>query len=71
MIEGNNLFASLIWGSVGIGYFIYGKKQAALVPLIGGVLMIVASYLAPSAWTMTLLCVGLMVLTHLLLRWGY
>jgi hypothetical protein len=40
MFNANFLFASLIWGSVGGGYFIYGKKQRSSVPMIGGILMI-------------------------------
>ena len=27
LLDANFLFASLIWGSVGAGYFIYGKRQ--------------------------------------------
>ena len=32
-----NLFLGLIFGSIGVGYFIYGKKQQRAVPLIIGV----------------------------------
>ncbi len=65
------LFASLIWGSVGFGYFIYGKKQQSFVPMVGGVLILVASYLASSAWVMSLLSIGLILTVHWLLRQGY
>ena len=40
----NAIFASLIWGSVGIGFFIYGKKQRSAVPLCGGLVLIGISY---------------------------
>jgi hypothetical protein len=70
-LDANFLFASLIWGSVGIGYFIYGRKQQAVVPLIGGILMIVASYFAPSALDMSLICIVLMAAVYWLLRNGY
>ena len=36
LISAHFLVASLIWGSVGVGFFIYGKKQQSLVPLFGG-----------------------------------
>jgi len=65
------LFASLVWGSVGVGYFIYGKKQSSLVPMVGGVLMIAASYFAGSAWLMSLICAGLISAVYLLLKRGY
>jgi hypothetical protein len=65
------LFASLVWGSVGVGYFIYGKKQSSLVPMVGGVLMIAASYFVGSAWLMSLICAGLISAVYLLLKRGY
>ncbi|MCL5096387.1 MAG: amino acid transport protein [Candidatus Omnitrophica bacterium] len=67
----NLLLASLIWGSIGIGYFIYGKRQQSIVPWIGGLLMIVASYFASSALVMSLICLALMVGVHLLVKQGY
>jgi hypothetical protein len=65
------LFASLIWGSIGVGYFIYGKKQQSLIPMIGGILMIVVSYFVASALAMSLICILLVVAVHVLLRQGY
>jgi len=65
------LFASLIWGSVDVGYFIYGKRQQSFVPMIGGVLMIAASYFVSSAWVMSLVCLGLVAAVYFLLKQGY
>jgi hypothetical protein len=65
------LLASLIWGSIGVGYCIYGKRQQALVPFIAGVLMIVASYFSPSVLVMSLICLGLIGLAYVLLKQGY
>ena len=71
LLNASSLFASLIWGSVGVGYFIYGKKQASLVPLIAGILMIAASYVFfSSALLMSLICLGIMALVYGLLRRG-
>lgn len=67
----NFLFASLIWGSVGSGYFIYGKKQASWPPMAAGLLMMVASYFAGSALLMTLICLALAVAVYFLLKQGY
>ena len=53
------LFASLIWGSIGIGFAIYGKRQRAAVPLCGGVALVAISYFASSALYMSLAGVGL------------
>jgi hypothetical protein len=71
MFNASFLFASLVWGSVGLGYFIYGKKQGSWVPMIGGVLMMCASYFVSSALLMSLVCAGLMALIYFLLKQGY
>jgi hypothetical protein len=54
MFEASTLFASLFWGSLGVGYFIYGKKQAAMIILTGGIALVVISYLIPSALIMSI-----------------
>jgi len=33
-----------MFGSVGLGYFIYGKKQRAVVPLVCGIVLILFPY---------------------------
>ena len=65
------LFASLLWGSIGVGYFIYGKRQQQLMPMLGGVAMIAVSYLVSSALLMSLISVALMVAVYLLVKQGW
>ncbi len=65
------LFASLLWGSIGVGYFIYGKKQGATMPLIGGLAMIVVSYVVSGWLLMSLISIALIVATHWLMKWGH
>ena len=62
------LFASLVWGSVGLGYCIYGKRQQSWIPMVGGVLMIAASFFISSALLMSLVCLGLMAGVYVLLK---
>jgi uncharacterized membrane protein HdeD (DUF308 family) len=71
LFDANFLFASLLWGSIGVGYFIYGKKQGAMVPMVGGILMIAASYVVSSWLLMSLLSIALMVAVYLLVKRGY
>jgi hypothetical protein len=71
MFSTNYLFASLIWGSIGLGYFIYGKKQSSWSPMIGGVLMMAGSYFIGSALLMTLISIAIIVAVYFLLRQGY
>lgn len=71
MFDSNFLFASLIWGSVGFGYFLFGKKQQSFIPMVAGILMMLASYFAPSAMVMSLISVVLILAVYVLLRQGY
>ena len=54
MFETATLLASVFWGAVGVGFFIYGKRQGAMIILTGGIAMIVISYFIPSALFMSL-----------------
>ena len=71
MFNAHFLFASLIWGSVGFAFFIFGKKQGSWVPLIGGLLMLAVSYLVSSALAMSLVCIGIIAVIWFLLKRGY
>ena len=61
MFSSSTLFASLIWGSIGLGFTVYGKKQRAIVPMVGGILLVVISYLIGSALLMSLVGAALVV----------
>ena len=64
------LFASLIWGSVAIGYFVYGKKQSSLWAMLGGVAMLAASVVVSSALLMSVICIAIMVGVYVLTKRG-
>ena len=51
-----SLFWSVIFGSIGVGFFIYGKKQQAIVPLLCGLLLILFPYFVSS--TLALVGIG-------------
>mgnify|MGYP003473441658 len=70
-ISSSFLIASLIWGSVGVGFFIYGKKQRLMIPLFGGIALIAISYLIASALYMSLASIGIIALIWFLHRQGY
>lgn len=38
------LFLGLIFSSIGLGYFIYGKKQKMIVPFICGIALMIFPY---------------------------
>jgi hypothetical protein len=39
-----NLLWGLLFGSIGLGFFLYGKKQGQIVPLISGLLLMAYPY---------------------------
>ena len=60
----NIFLASLVWGAIGSGFVIYGKKQREMVPLYGGIAVVATSYFAESALVMSVICTGLLVATY-------
>ena len=58
--------APLLWGvlfsSIGLGYFIYGKRQGAPVPLVCGIGLMVFPYFVSGSWTMVLVGAALMAI---------
>ena len=66
----NFLFASLFWGTIAGGYLIYGWKQKALMPFLGGLAMTAASILISSAALMSLACVSIILAVYWLVRSG-
>jgi len=67
----HSLVASMIWGAIGMGFFIYGKKQQSMVPLFGGLLIIGVSYFIESALYMSLAALALLAGVYWLKKQGY
>jgi len=59
------LFAALVWGSIGMGFFIYGKKKKRIVPLVGGIVLMGISYLIKTP--LSLSCVSLVLIAGIYL----
>jgi hypothetical protein len=43
-----------LFGSIGFGYFLYGKKQRAAVPFVSGLALMVFPYLISNTVTLVL-----------------
>ena len=50
MGDPTTLLLSIIFGSLGVGYFIYGKKQQKLIPLIAGLALCIYPYFVPNIY---------------------
>jgi hypothetical protein len=51
-----SLFASFVFGLIGMGMFMYGKKAGRPLPLAAGAGLIVAPYCFTHAATMLIVC---------------
>ena len=52
----------LLFGSIGFGFFIYGKKQKAVVPLITGIALCVVPYFIANVYALVVVGVFLMAI---------
>jgi len=55
-----SLFLSLIFSSIGFGYFIYGKRQANYIAKLTGIALMIYPYLVSSNMAMVLVGIALM-----------
>lgn len=58
------LLWGLLFGSVGLGYFVYGKKQSRFVPLVCGILLMVFPYVVSNVLVMVLVGLVLVALPY-------
>ena len=50
----SSLFLGVLFGSIGLGYFLYGRKQRAVVPLLCGLVLMIVPYFIPNVWVLLL-----------------
>jgi hypothetical protein len=70
LLDQHFLWASLIWGAIASGYIVYGYRQRAAIPFLGGAAMTAASFFLP-ALIMSLVCLAIIAAVWWLLRNGY
>jgi hypothetical protein len=63
------LLWSIVFSSVGVGYFIYGKKREDMVIRYTGLALILFPYLFDNAFLLVLVGLILMALPKLLIRY--
>jgi hypothetical protein len=68
-MDATTLFVWLVAGAFGMGYFVYGRKQAKAVPLAAGILLCVIPYFIGNFWLMLSVCV-LLIISPLALKYS-
>ena len=54
----------LLFGAIGLGYFVYGRKQQAPVPLVCGLALMVFPYFVSSTLLIIVIGIALMVIPY-------
>jgi len=60
----SSLLWGLLFGSVGLGFFMYGKKQKAVVPLACGLALMVFPYFVTNTLLLVLIGFALIALPY-------
>ena len=58
------LLWAMLFGTVGIGYFVYGRKRGAVVPLICGVALMVYPYFVANVVLLIFIGIVLMAVPY-------
>ncbi|HSX82660.1 MAG TPA: amino acid transport protein [Candidatus Saccharimonadia bacterium] len=68
MDMGTTLMVSVLFSSIGAGYFVYGKKQRQVVPLLTGLALCVYPYFLSNGYAIVVVGVLLTAVPWLLRR---
>jgi hypothetical protein len=60
----SSLLWGLLFGSIGMGFFIYGRRQRAVVPLLCGLALIVFPYFVSNNILLVAIGVALMAIPY-------
>ena len=64
-MEGSSqLVWGVIFGAIGLGYFVYGRKQRAVVPLLTGISLFIFPYFISNIYVLVILGLILVMLPY-------
>jgi len=64
-MEGTSLlFWAVLFGAIGLGFFTYGKKQKAVVPLFAGIALLAFPYFVSNVYMLVIIGVVLVALPY-------
>jgi hypothetical protein len=58
------LWWGMLFGAIGVGFFMYGRKQRSPVPLVCGLGLMVFPYFVSNSWLVFAIGVGLMAVPY-------
>lgn len=57
-----NIMVSMLIGVIGMAYFVYGRRQMRVMPMISGALLCIFPYFIPHVWLTLPIAAGVMAL---------
>ncbi|MBS0365911.1 MAG: hypothetical protein JSR67_08825 [Proteobacteria bacterium] len=63
-MDTSSLLWGLLFGSIGLGFFVYGRRQKMIVPLVCGVSMMIFPYFVSNNVLLVVLGVALMAVPY-------
>jgi hypothetical protein len=60
----SSLLWSVLFGAIGLGFFVYGRKQRAVVPLMCGLALMVVPYFVSGTGLLVVIGVALMAIPY-------
>ena len=60
----SSLLWGLLFGSIGLGFFVYGRKQKVVVPLVCGLVLMVFPYFISNTILLVAIGVALMAVPY-------
>jgi hypothetical protein len=70
MTNTSTLIWGIIFGSIGLGFFVYGKKQKTIVPLLSGMGLMILPYFISKIYILVLAGIVLIALPYLVRLYG-
>ena len=55
---------AMLFGAMGMGYFIYGKRQRAAIPFMCGIALFIFPYFMPNVYVLVLVGIAIMVVPY-------
>jgi hypothetical protein len=63
-VDTTSLLWGLLLGSIGLGFFVYGRRQKTIVPLACGVALMIVPYLVSNTMLLVILGVALIAIPY-------
>jgi len=68
MMNASTLMWGMIFGSIGLGFFVYGKKQKTIIPFLSGIGLLVFPYFISNVFILVITGIVLVALPFFIKR---